>query len=136
MSLSIDEPVCHRSAIKCSFVRSLTFGLLALAAMLLVYFLPVVIPPLQWLNVGAVTDFSVLLGQWPTALGPAQMAFAAGMLGLFAATLHPLRKIPAHEYIQLLRAPAWLVTVIGALLSEKADRAGRSGSGVSRKYHR
>jgi len=33
MSLSIDEPVCHGSAIKCSFVRSLTFGLLALAAM-------------------------------------------------------------------------------------------------------
>ena len=25
----------------------------------------------------------------------------------------PLRKIPAHEYIQLVRAPAWLVTAIG-----------------------
>ena len=38
---------------------------------------------------------------------------AAGMLLLFAAALHPLRKIPAHEYAQLLRAPAWLVTTIG-----------------------
>ena len=38
---------------------------------------------------------------------------AAGMLGLFAVLLRPLRKIPAHEYEQLVRAPAWLVTMIG-----------------------
>ena len=35
------------------------------------------------------------------------------MLGLFALLLRPLRHIPAHEYDQLLRAPAWLLTVIG-----------------------
>lgn len=38
---------------------------------------------------------------------------AAGMLVLFALALRPLRKIPPHEYAQLVRAPAWLVTIIG-----------------------
>jgi hypothetical protein len=38
---------------------------------------------------------------------------AAGMLGIYSVALHPLRKIPPHEYAQLLRAPAWLVTMIG-----------------------
>ena len=31
--------------------------MLALAAMLLVYCVPVVIPPLQWINISIVTDF-------------------------------------------------------------------------------
>ena len=38
---------------------------------------------------------------------------AAVMLGVFAASLIPLRKIPAHEYQQLVRAPAWIVVVTG-----------------------
>ncbi|HEY3377727.1 MAG TPA: hypothetical protein VGL77_09565, partial [Armatimonadota bacterium] len=38
---------------------------------------------------------------------------AAGMLALFALALKPLRHIPAHEYIQLLRAPAWMAVVSG-----------------------
>jgi hypothetical protein len=36
------------------------------------------------------------------------------MLGIFSVTLYPLRKIPPHEYAQLIRAPAWLVTTIGS----------------------
>ncbi|MGD0138782.1 MAG: hypothetical protein ABSD28_07900 [Tepidisphaeraceae bacterium] len=79
----------------CLVRRTSHAAMLALAAMLLVYFLPVVIPPLQWLNVGAVTDFSILLGQWPRVLGPAQLAFAAGMLGL-AITVLALALLAVH----------------------------------------
>ena len=38
---------------------------------------------------------------------------AAGMLGVFALLLKPLRVLPQHEYDQLVRVPAWFVVVIG-----------------------
>lgn len=38
---------------------------------------------------------------------------AAVVLTVFAVALIPLRKIPAHEYQQLVRAPAWVVVVVG-----------------------
>ncbi|MGD0767748.1 MAG: hypothetical protein ABSB42_06075 [Tepidisphaeraceae bacterium] len=72
----------------CLVRRTSHAAMLALAAMLLVYCLPVVIPPLQWLNVSTVTDFSTgMLGPWPRVLGLSQLAFAAGMLGLAIAVL-------------------------------------------------
>jgi len=79
----------------CLVRRTSHAAMLALAAMLLVYFLPVVIPPLQWLNVSTVTDFSVLIGQWPRVLGPPQLAFATGMLGL-AITVLALSLLSVH----------------------------------------
>ncbi len=66
----------------CLVRRTAHAAMLALAAMLLVYCVPVVIPPLQWLNVSIVTDFSLLPGQWPPVFGVHQLGFAAGMLGL------------------------------------------------------
>jgi hypothetical protein len=38
---------------------------------------------------------------------------AAGLLALFALVLRPLRVIPAQEYEQLTRVPAWLTVTIG-----------------------
>jgi hypothetical protein len=66
----------------CLVRRTAHAAMLALAAMLLVYFLPVVLPPLQWLNISVVTDFSILPSQWPEVFGARQLEFAAGMMGL------------------------------------------------------
>ncbi|HEX2948153.1 MAG TPA: hypothetical protein VHV83_01050 [Armatimonadota bacterium] len=41
---------------------------------------------------------------------------AAGFLALFAVLLKPLRSIPAYEYEQLERAPAWMTVVIGGAI--------------------
>ncbi|MHB9024262.1 MAG: hypothetical protein ACYC7E_08810 [Armatimonadota bacterium] len=38
---------------------------------------------------------------------------AAGMLLAFAGLLVPLRKLPSHEYLQAVRAPAWFAVAIG-----------------------
>jgi hypothetical protein len=56
-------------------------AMLGLAAMLLVYFLPVVLPPLQWMNVTTITD-DVTFGTWPDIWTRGNLAFAVGMLGL------------------------------------------------------
>lgn len=57
-------------------------AMLGLSAMLLVYFLPVVLPPLQWMNVTVITDDFVTFGTWPDICTRGHLAFAAGMLGL------------------------------------------------------
>ena len=66
----------------CVLRRTSYAAMLALAAMLLVYFLPVVFPPLHWLKVSAVTDVGVGPGIWPKVGGRPQWAFAAGMFTL------------------------------------------------------
>ena len=74
----------------CMVPRPSHAATLALAAMLLVYLLPVVLPPLAWMNVADFTDLDFTrrthgwgrdwLGLW----GGRQVAFAGGMLGLSA----------------------------------------------------
>jgi len=52
--------------------------MLALAAMLLVYFLPVILPPLEWLNCSIIMDIDMYRPPWSSQT----VEFAAGMLGL------------------------------------------------------
>jgi hypothetical protein len=73
----------------CLVRRTAHAATLALAAMLLVYFLPVVLPPLQWLNINVVTDSAITFDQrvspghgWPILFDVPQLAFASGMLVL------------------------------------------------------
>ncbi len=73
----------------CLVRRTAHAAMLALSAMLLVYFLPVVLPPLQWLNINVVTDSAITFNQrvspghdWPNVFDLPQLAFAGGMLGL------------------------------------------------------
>ncbi len=73
----------------CLVRRTANAAMLALAAMLLVYFLPVVLPPLQWLNINVVTDSAITFNQrvspghdWPLLFDLPQLAFAGGMLAL------------------------------------------------------
>jgi hypothetical protein len=73
----------------CLIRRTAHAAMLALAAMLLVYFLPVVLPPLQWLNINVVTDSAITFNErvspghgWPILFDLPQLAFAGGMLVL------------------------------------------------------
>jgi hypothetical protein len=67
--------------------RTAHAAMLGLAAMLMIYFVPVVFPPLQWLNSGSIVDFSSEPGNWPQLLGHGRVAFACGMVGLALALL-------------------------------------------------
>lgn len=97
----------------CLVRRTAHAAMLALAAMLLVYFLPVVLPQLQWLNVSTVTDFSILPGQWPQVLGPHQLAFAAGMLGLAIVVL-VLALLAVHRDWRLNSGPKMMYGAVSA----------------------
>jgi hypothetical protein len=69
----------------CLVRRTSQAAMLALAAMLLVYFLPVVLPPLAWLSVPAVSGYLSPYG--PSDLGVMRWKFAAGMAGISIAML-------------------------------------------------
>jgi hypothetical protein len=71
----------------CLLRRTAHAAMLALAGMLLVWFLPLVLPPLQWLSMTAITGYYGY-GQdyvWPTIFDVSYLQFAAGMAGIAVA---------------------------------------------------
>jgi hypothetical protein len=57
-------------------------AIVGLVSMLLVYVLPLLLPPIRWLNVGGITDIYSDLGTWPRIWTGVAVKFAAGMAGL------------------------------------------------------
>jgi hypothetical protein len=54
-------------------------AILGMVGMLLVYVLPLLLPPIGWMNVEWITEIYSVLGTWPTILTSAAVKFAAGM---------------------------------------------------------
>jgi hypothetical protein len=71
----------------CLVRRTAHAAMLALATMLLVYFLPVILPPLEWMNAPTVTESWNWQGSWPVLWDSQKLEFARGMLGLLAIVL-------------------------------------------------
>ena len=74
----------------CLVARPSHAAALGLAAMLLIYLLPVVLPPLSWMNVADFDGVRMKFGEppfaeWRHLWGSRQVAFAAGMLAVAAA---------------------------------------------------
>jgi hypothetical protein len=73
--------------IGCLVRRTAHAAMLGLAQMLLVWFLPMVLPPLRWLDVTRLTDDTQPLGPWQIVSGPRQYHFAGGTIAIAIVTL-------------------------------------------------
>jgi len=63
----------------CLLRRTAHAAMLALAGMLLVWFLPLVLPPLQWMSLTVITSYYLPALQWPDVFDARFVQFAAGM---------------------------------------------------------
>jgi uncharacterized membrane protein len=68
--------------IGCLVRRTAPAAMLGLGAMLLVWFLPMVLPPLRWLDVTELTDDTKPLGPWQIIFGSRQYTFAGGTVAI------------------------------------------------------
>jgi hypothetical protein len=72
--------------IGCLVRRTAHAAMLGLAALMLVWFLPMILPPLRWLDVTTITDTDngEPLNKWQIIFGPRQYHFAVGMIAITA----------------------------------------------------